>query len=45
MNLESLGWTQFFQENFEIHAQSWLLPARVALEHREAYVILSEAGK
>ena len=45
MNLKSLGWTQLFQDNLEVYAQSGMSPARVALEHREAYVILSEAGE
>ena len=45
MNLSSLGWTQFFQDHFEPHAASGLSPARVALEHRELYEVLTEAGE
>ena len=45
MNLSSLGWTEFFQDHFEPHAAPGLAPARVAQEHREVYVVFSEAGE
>lgn len=45
MHLESLGWARFFQDNFQPFAELGLAPARVALEHREVYMILSETGE
>ena len=45
MQLHALGWTEFFQNNFTPFAEMGLAPARVSLEHREAYVTLSEAGE
>ncbi|HVU32588.1 MAG TPA: ribosome small subunit-dependent GTPase A [Opitutaceae bacterium] len=44
MNLSSLGWDDFFASAFQSHASSGLLPARVAVEHRHACVLLSAAG-
>jgi len=45
MNLDSLGWTDFFQGNFSEFAAHGLAPARVALEHRDVYEVFSEAGE
>ena len=45
MDLASLGWTDFFAQAFGVHATAGLLPARVALEHKHAYVLLAEQGE
>jgi ribosome biogenesis GTPase len=45
MNLEDLGWSKFHAEAFEPFAQAGLEPARVALEHRGGYqVVTPELG-
>ena len=44
MNLDSLGWTQFFEGSFAEFAEEGLSPARVALEHREVYEVFSARG-
>jgi ribosome biogenesis GTPase len=41
MSLTSLGWNDFFANSFHPHSTSDLLPARVALEHKHAYQLLS----
>ena len=43
--LRELGWSSFFDEQFGAHAAAGLVPARVAVEHRGAYVIYSESGE
>jgi ribosome biogenesis GTPase len=43
--LRELGWSSFFDENFGAHAAAGLVPARVAVEHRGAYVIYGESGE
>lgn len=43
--LRELGWSSFFDEQFGAHAAADLVPARVAVEHRGAYVIYSESGE
>jgi ribosome biogenesis GTPase len=45
MVLTSLGWGDFFASHFEPYAHDGLLPARVAREHRERYVIFGEHGE
>ena len=43
--LQDLGWTDSHTTEFEPHAAGGLLPARVAAQHRGAYVLLSELGE
>ena len=45
MNLSSLGWTPALAQAFEPYAASGFFPARVALEHRHAYVLLTSHGE
>jgi ribosome biogenesis GTPase len=41
MNLEDLGWTRFHADAFEPFAQPGIEPARVAIEHRGGYQIVT----
>jgi ribosome biogenesis GTPase len=43
--LPDLGWSEANRIDFEPHAQAGLTPARVAAQHRGAYVLLSELGE
>lgn len=43
--LRELGWSSFFDEQFGAHAEASLVPARVAVQHRGAYVICGEDGE
>lgn len=43
--LRELGWSSFFDEQFAAHAAAGLIPARVAVEHRGAYVVYGESGE
>lgn len=43
--LQELGWTESHRTDFEPHAAAGLLPARVAAQHRGAYVLFSELGE
>ena len=45
MNLEYLGWNDFFASNFEPLRQNGLTVARVAIEHRKTYILHSEFGE
>ena len=45
MNLEYLGWNDFFASNFEPLRQKGLTVARVAIEHRNSYILHSEFGE
>jgi ribosome biogenesis GTPase len=45
MNLEYLGWNDFFASNFELLRQQELTVARVAIEHRNTYILHSEIGE
>jgi ribosome biogenesis GTPase / thiamine phosphate phosphatase len=45
LNLHDLGWSDQLETEFEPHAADGLVPARVAVEHRGAYVVYSEAGE
>jgi ribosome biogenesis GTPase len=44
-NLETLGWNARWADCFEPHARAGYTPARIAVEHRELYVFLSEQGE
>jgi ribosome biogenesis GTPase / thiamine phosphate phosphatase len=43
--LEELGWTESHLLDFEPHAAAGLVPARVAVQHRGAFVVLSDLGE
>ena len=45
MNLYSLGWDNFFATYFLPFSSDGLVPARVALEHKHAYELLSAHGE
>src|SRR2546430_10623314 len=40
-----LGWTPERETEFETHREDGLVPARVAVEHRSAYVLYGERGE
>jgi ribosome biogenesis GTPase / thiamine phosphate phosphatase len=44
-DLERLGWSPAFEEQFREHAGAGLAPARVAVQHRSAYVLYAAAGE
>ncbi|MEJ7793382.1 MAG: ribosome small subunit-dependent GTPase A [Gaiellaceae bacterium] len=43
--LQELGWSDQLTNDFEPHAAAGLVPARVAVQHRGAYVLLSGGGE
>ena len=43
--LQDLGWTDSHTTEFEPHAANGRIPARVAAQHRGAYVVFSELGE
>ena len=43
--LQDLGWTDSHTTEFEPHAAAGLVPARVAAQHRGAYVVFTELGE
>jgi len=43
MDLKDLGWSPFFAQHLEGHKE--LVPARVACQHRDLYVVYGEAGE
>ncbi|MEH7238134.1 ribosome small subunit-dependent GTPase A [Bacillus sp. JJ1562] len=45
MNLQILGWNSYFEETFEEYKQQGFEVARVALEHKRLYRVLSEHGE
>src|SRR5207245_3636147 len=44
-NLAGLGWSPFFAEAFAPYAADGLVPGRVTVQHRGAYVVHTEAGE
>ena len=44
MQLSSLGWDDFFASHFQPFSTDGFVPARVALEHKHAYELLSPGG-
>ncbi|MFA6046758.1 MAG: GTPase RsgA, partial [Phycisphaerales bacterium] len=44
MSLSSLGWDDFFVRAFQPFAAAGLVPARVAVQHKHAYELLSAEG-
>jgi ribosome biogenesis GTPase len=45
MNLEELGWNQSFDRYFEQSRNQSFIPARVAQEHKNKYLVYSEQGE
>lgn len=45
MTLSSIGWNDFFEEAFSAFQGGSLIPARVALQHRNYYVLYSAIGE
>ncbi len=45
MNLELLGWSRFFAKSFESHWQEGYTVGRVALEHKNTYILYTEYGE
>jgi ribosome biogenesis GTPase len=45
MNLSELGWDSFFEEGFLQHKDGGLIPARIAREDRQTYLLMSEPGE
>jgi ribosome biogenesis GTPase / thiamine phosphate phosphatase len=45
LTLASLGWGPFFEDAFRPYREEGLLPARVAVQHRGGYVLLTEDGE
>jgi ribosome biogenesis GTPase / thiamine phosphate phosphatase len=45
LTLESLGWNDEFAEAFAPYGEQGLVPARVAVQHRGGYVVLTEDGE
>lgn len=43
--LRALGWSAHFEEAFHSHAEDGVVPARVTVQHRGAYVLWSEHGE
>lgn len=44
MNLEQLGWNEFFKENFQGYDANHFTVARVAVEHKQSYQLFTEYG-
>ncbi len=45
MNIESLGWSPSLHQQFEQLKSNGLVPARIAEEHRERYIVFGEFGE
>jgi len=45
MNLKDLGWNNFFEGHFERFRNQSLVPARIAQEHKDLYLIYSQHGE
>src|ERR1043165_2919846 len=45
LNIASLGWGETHADTFQEHADAALRPGRVAIQHRGAYVLLTEEGE
>src|SRR3989304_8110890 len=44
-NLIQLGWNEFFQNQFQMFKQQNFIPARIAVENKQRYILYSEAGE
>lgn len=45
LTLADLGWNASFEEHFNPWQKNGVIPARIACEHRQRYVVLSEMGQ
>jgi ribosome biogenesis GTPase / thiamine phosphate phosphatase len=45
LTLESLGWNDHFAQAFAPYQEQGLVPARVAVQHRGGYIVLTEDGE
>ncbi|MEC4813823.1 MAG: ribosome small subunit-dependent GTPase A [Scytonema sp. PMC 1069.18] len=45
MNLDWLGWSDFFASSFEPYRQEGFTVGRVAIEHRNTYILYTEQGE
>jgi ribosome biogenesis GTPase / thiamine phosphate phosphatase len=45
MDLELFGWSRSLEDDFASHAAAGLEPARVAVQHRGGYVVLTQGGE
>ncbi|GAB4226463.1 MAG: ribosome small subunit-dependent GTPase A [Elainellaceae cyanobacterium] len=45
MNLEQLGWSDWFAQRFEAYASAGYAVGRVAIEHRGGYLLYSQTGE
>ncbi|HEY9728788.1 MAG TPA: ribosome small subunit-dependent GTPase A [Chroococcales cyanobacterium] len=45
MNLELFGWSSFFAKSFEHHCQEGYTVGRVALEHKNTYILFTKQGE
>lgn len=45
MNLNSYGYNNFFQKHFSEISDNGFIPARVAIEHKNIYIVYSEYGE
>lgn len=45
ITLQDLGWDSYFEALFEPYSHDDLMPARVAVQHRGAYVVFTPAGE
>ena len=45
MKLEELGWDSFFQQHFEQFQSQDFIPARIAQEHKNKYLVFTTKGK
>lgn len=45
MHLISLGWNNFFEQSFQAYLPQGYLPGRIAVEHKDAYLVYSEQGE
>ena len=45
MNLNDLGWIPFFEAYFAPHREQGFIPARVAIQYRDKYVMYGEGGE
>ncbi|MBW4563043.1 MAG: ribosome small subunit-dependent GTPase A [Mojavia pulchra JT2-VF2] len=45
MNLDCLGWSEFFAHRFELYRQQGFSIGRVAIEYRNTYILYTEHGE
>lgn len=45
ITLQDLGWDPYFEAMFEPYTRDGFLPARVGVQHRGAYLVLTQAGE